>query len=46
MDAMEADAFAKYLLMPEGSFSAKYYQFKNAGLSVEEIYLLLAKNTM
>lgn len=45
-ETREADAFAKYLLMPEGSFSAKYYQFKNAGLSVEEIYLLLAKNTM
>lgn len=42
-EVREADAFAKYLLMPEGSFTAKYQQIKNAGLREDEIYLLIAR---
>lgn len=36
-DAREADAFAKYLLMPEGSFSAKYHQFNK----IENVVLVV-----
>ncbi len=42
-EVREADAFAKYLLMSEGSFTAKYQQIKNAGLREDEIYLLIAR---